>query len=380
MEQFKNYSFQSTYQLKAQTPLVHFQHAQSGATLRATEVKPKLDRFLWQCVGEQIQEAWKLKADQSALNYKIRLEACGERNIVDLGLQTDYDIYYANTGVKTELQKKGVICDVTMTVICTIPALKALIDKHIAEFFAVTNFGSMQNKGFGSYTVEGLRYTPQFIAQSLMRTYGAPKCYTFRPERSIFAAIKIVYGMMKSGVNYTFRNPDAYQRSLLFLFLHEQKEIGNEKAWLKQQGYAPSDVGRNAGKWHKNTQPAFYARALLGIGDHIDFINDLSNRKDKTPISIACDDKSVERLHSPIFFKIIDGNVYFVAKRIEKEIFGKTFIFSSPKGSGKLTVPTESDLGADFIDVFLDYCQDKLNGGALAKFPEAKGVIIREVK
>lgn len=379
MEQLKNYSFQSTYHLKAQTPLIHFQHAQRGATLRATEVKPKLDRFLWQRVGEKIEEAWKLKTDQQALNYKLRFVASGELEIVEL--KGEYDIYYGNTGISPDMQKKGIVGDVDMTVICTIPALKALIDAHIAEFFAVTNFGSMQNKGFGSYTVEGKQYSASFIAQSLMRAYGASKCYTFRPERGVFKAIKVVYGMMKSGVNYTpFRTPADYQRSLLFLFMHEQKEMGNEKAWLKQQGYAPSDVGRNAGKWHKNEHRAYYVRALLGVGDHIDFINDLTNRRDKTTISITNDDKIIERFHSPIFFKVINGNVYFVGKRIEKEIFGKTFTFSSPKGSGKLTVPKEEELGEDFIDVFLDYCQKMLNGGALAKFTEVKGVKIQEVK
>ena len=33
-------------QLEAQSPIIHFQHDQAGATLRASEVKPKLDRFL----------------------------------------------------------------------------------------------------------------------------------------------------------------------------------------------------------------------------------------------------------------------------------------------------------------------------------------------
>ena len=32
--------------LKQHTPLIHFQHDQEGATLRASEVKPKLDRFI----------------------------------------------------------------------------------------------------------------------------------------------------------------------------------------------------------------------------------------------------------------------------------------------------------------------------------------------
>jgi len=31
------------FTLKQHTPIIHFQHDQDGATLRATEVKPKLD-------------------------------------------------------------------------------------------------------------------------------------------------------------------------------------------------------------------------------------------------------------------------------------------------------------------------------------------------
>jgi hypothetical protein len=34
------------FTLKQHTPLIHFQHDQEGATLRATEVKPKLDQFI----------------------------------------------------------------------------------------------------------------------------------------------------------------------------------------------------------------------------------------------------------------------------------------------------------------------------------------------
>ena len=40
------YSFQKEYDLKAHSPLIHFQHGSDGATLRVTEVKPKLDRYI----------------------------------------------------------------------------------------------------------------------------------------------------------------------------------------------------------------------------------------------------------------------------------------------------------------------------------------------
>ena len=37
--------------LKQHTPMIHFQHDQEGATLRASEVKPKLDRFILTRLG-----------------------------------------------------------------------------------------------------------------------------------------------------------------------------------------------------------------------------------------------------------------------------------------------------------------------------------------
>ena len=39
-----NYKLKFT--LKQHTPIIHFQHNQHGATLRASELKPKLDKFL----------------------------------------------------------------------------------------------------------------------------------------------------------------------------------------------------------------------------------------------------------------------------------------------------------------------------------------------
>ena len=41
-----NNPFQIQFTLRQHTPIIHFQHHQDGATLRASEVKPKLDKFL----------------------------------------------------------------------------------------------------------------------------------------------------------------------------------------------------------------------------------------------------------------------------------------------------------------------------------------------
>jgi len=44
--------FQLIIPLKQHTPIIHFQHDQAGATLRATELKPKIDRFIRTYSGE----------------------------------------------------------------------------------------------------------------------------------------------------------------------------------------------------------------------------------------------------------------------------------------------------------------------------------------
>lgn len=69
--------------LKQHTPLIHFQHNQEGATLRASEVKPKLDRFILTRLGKGDYKAgveqakakgWLVgKGEHPALDYKMRI-------------------------------------------------------------------------------------------------------------------------------------------------------------------------------------------------------------------------------------------------------------------------------------------------------------------
>ena len=69
-----------TVTLKQHTPLIHFQHDQYGATLRASEVKPKLDKFILTKLGENEgyekgcniakNKGWLVgKGEHDALNY-----------------------------------------------------------------------------------------------------------------------------------------------------------------------------------------------------------------------------------------------------------------------------------------------------------------------
>ena len=46
---------QLTAILKQHTPMIHFQHNESGATLRASEVKPLLDKFILTKLGNVLE-------------------------------------------------------------------------------------------------------------------------------------------------------------------------------------------------------------------------------------------------------------------------------------------------------------------------------------
>ena len=105
------YSFQKEYDLKAHSPLIHFQHGSDGATLRVTEVKPKLDRYIIDKKGkDNIPDRWKRDDvnGKISLDYKLRIIATESKPPFNIGRGTPYDIYYGNMGENAQV-KKGVM-------------------------------------------------------------------------------------------------------------------------------------------------------------------------------------------------------------------------------------------------------------------------------
>ena len=365
-----SFSFKTTYELRQETPLIHFQHDQSGATLRATEVKPKLDKFLLRRYkhdnpGTKTPKNWFLK-DTDALDYKLRFE-CKQIERIVLDTQKDesgksipnpYDIYYGNMGLEKGKKVKGVKAQNETTVACTIICLKKelldYIKKHIEEFFIVTNFGRMQRKGFGSFLIdkdgegeEVPKPSPKEIAQALCKEYGSKYCYSLPGDSAPFKRIKALYGIMKSGYNFG----GTYHKSLLFEFM--QKEgFPNEKRGVKVRGIAPKIYKpENIDKVYtpfqskefvdEQDETFYYVRALLGLADHLEFngrgdyriIIDGKPKEGYEPLHVTVDitplDKNIERLKSPIFFKIIGHSIYYVGEPLNRDILGKEFTFSS---------------------------------------------------
>jgi len=185
---------------------------------------------------------------------------------------------------------------------------------------------------------------------------------------------------MKSG--YNFRGD--YHRSYLFEYCHEKLETGNEKAAMKKEHISPYDIydgksepvrnpDNKRASWDQSNHPYMYVRALLGVGESIEYIagfkwgqnkkgqmcwmiDNQKGQKGKEKIEIHCD--SIERCASPVRFKIIGNMIYMFANRIDNKIYEKIFTFTNKvtKESTTLSTPKTFD-----IDDFLEWFVEKYN-------------------
>ena len=350
-------------ELEAQSPMIHFQSEELGATLRASEVKPKLDKFLIKKMetSDKKYDTMLINGQEMALNYKMRIQVKGEICKIEINdgnfrnKQKKYDIFYGNMGVSNPKDKKyGIISSPIITIICFNKELRTWIENSIEEFFLVTNFGTMQGKGFGSFAPASYNQIlsvteKEKVGKWLKVNADAAKCYIMEFKnkdmttktralsaeeinsqcKTMLNEVKVFYSDMKSGISF-----GGYDRSFIYDYMHK-KGINNEKAWMKQKGIAPI-IAKEENKKKQDVQDKnpYYVRALLGIGEHIQFINDINMPSDKATITIKDKLSEVERFPSPIFFKVVRNVVFIVARRIDPIIYDREFSFTSSISKG----------------------------------------------
>lgn len=373
-------SFKFTVDLIPQSPMIHFQHNQEGVGIRGSELKPKLDRFLNKKIDAgviQAEDSWYIHVqgnpDARPLDYKVHItqnESVG--NIFTIPLNK-YEIYYGNMGKPESEQIRGVIAYETLTIVCFHQELLNFIRESIQEFFIVTNFGTMQGKGFGGFIVgnisEQINIAPAMVRKAFIDD-GASVVYSMRfrgigivlaPNKrnidvtqsiDMFTRIKKFYQVMKSGQNFK-----GYARSALFRFMHS-KEIGNEKAWMKQNNILPATGNENpAGAEHEKK----YVRAFLGRSDCFSY------NKGKGTITINNVDNGLERIPSCIKFSIINNVVYIACYPVKGELYDKTFSFTNERNvTGRINTPSRTDFAggefpmAEFMEFYVQYYNGEL--------------------
>ncbi len=144
------------FKLRQHTPLIHFQPNQDGATLRATEVKPKLDRYLLDMVFQRDFE----KAKTYFIGYTKQTEETLKAKYEKGYNAFDYKLSF-NTVKGISFKKSVVGAEESLMLFDGLSGMiKAFnadlnreIRKHITDFFIVTNFGKRVSKGYGSFTI-----------------------------------------------------------------------------------------------------------------------------------------------------------------------------------------------------------------------------------
>ena len=366
--------WQKEYKLVQHTPLIHFQHSEPHACLRATEVKPKLDRFLI----EQLEEddrfgdgRWKKwfvgDGAQQSFDYMMRITPNSER--VDRTQSIERAIaraehrppnasfheihknYFGNmASEKKREEKKKAIREtfkeslfykdgLTLTIRCFIPELLTFIDEHIRGFFMMHNFGTRQRKGFGSFTVDISTKPNEPKGFDLVGKY-CPNAYYCKLDNDVNAdalldAVWVISAFLRSGFN---RGEGNYVRGFVFRYFQREKNpLANDKAFVKQKVlrnvYDEATRGEHLHPYGNNVRYR-YVRGLLGTNENSRFCRDPrgETREDLTVHNIYIHSaEGVERFPSPLLFKPIGKFVFILPQKMPDEIFGSEFYILKKK-------------------------------------------------
>ncbi len=337
-------SYKLTFTLKQHTPIIHFQADQEGATLRVTEVKPKLDRFILTKLGNGNYEQGVLRAraegwlvgkgEKPALNYKMRIEKIAEnekRGRVVI-IPPDRDHWILSKGVRVT------ITTFNNEIMSILSNGNGKPSQLLIDFFNITNFGKRSSKGFGAFYIENdiKRFEDSLKSYYNGRIYVNNKMIYKEPcndENPVFFYEKIhrEWMRLKSGKNF-----GGYEKSRVFEYLC-QNDLRWGKRWIKHQlnrlglpqplkgKRPPIDCNGNSWKDHKQYQYRF-GRALLGLPEHYEF---RTNNQYIYQVMVISDE--VERFKAPVTFKVFDKSIYAIAEDIEPSMFGHVFSFKVQK-------------------------------------------------
>ncbi|WP_158712788.1 hypothetical protein [Parabacteroides pacaensis] len=321
--------------LKQHTPLIHFQHDQEGATLRASEVKPKLDKFIltnlevgnYKNKKELVPKNWligKGEKESHALNYRMKIVAEGKNeeyfitsffslkqkeqlnNLPDDVKTLLTTPYFAQEKEKNRIlkrknnwndwtdgngpSKKGLLCPKSIRIdiysIIEDDSFMKLLAEKVQAFFLSQNFGTRQSKGFGCFEVVnillkinekeiGIPLLDKEMLLKEMFDFVYKKKLDSKDLGLIFNQISQDYQLLKSGR----RKP--YAKSKLMLYGLNQLKVRWEKRFIKKcvnNVYATEEEG----KYYKlksthetpftTDEKYIYLRSMLGLAQQFEFL------------------------------------------------------------------------------------------------------------
>ena len=303
--------FVHQYHLVQYTHHIHFQHHENGACLRASEVKPKLDKFIIKYCKRHnyvlTEECFILqpREEKTALNYKIRIypvspeKKClfqinaqrdgflGNQNRADAD-KTEAVFYKDGLSLSLIIQNLKLKCEEGSSVRFT--TLASLIDHVLPAFFLLNCFGARSSKGYGSYAIRGkqlwdycrdsqkviaAQYLREFIDTYYMIEFPREIYKTELPKKAI-----IISNLMKSGYNMTNKKTKEgqpkdffkqdYYKGRIFRYFSEA-QMGGDKAFIKQKVLTGCKDKNGNSEDYKTYTEFRFVRAMLGLGKEISF-------------------------------------------------------------------------------------------------------------
>jgi hypothetical protein len=372
--------FELRITLRQHTPIIHFQHHQDGATLRASEVKPKLDRFILNDLNiirpdlyAKVKSCFIEKDDKIFGDYKLSFINKGDTKRFVVGTSKKDDLkpyqkealnnkrleYIGETSYFADMQaittanfdevRLGLHCE---KVECRFFSLYTDFIENIYEicnyFFAYNSFGTRQNKGFGCFYPIDL--SDEKLREILKVNQKNKAIYWKKFEDAPLRVVQSDYQLLKSG-----RSFGGYRKSLLWAYFIQLTNVRWEKRKFKLEfsdniwdklEYNTSKRNRNFiadnnmddanmneaynNGDEDNTEEFAYIRALLGIAEHFEFKtqkNENNRFKDSVKVKVKSIDSEIERYASPILFKVFDNTIYLLATEPSSKILGSKFQF-----------------------------------------------------
>jgi len=345
--------------LKQHTPIIHFQSEQAGATLRATELKPKLDKFLIQnifekkfdnykeyLIGYSKDKTEKDYINKKPLDYKVKIISKSSSEI-----EIKYSPYFGKN--KFLLENEEILLDI----FSLHSELINDILKGLPKFFIFNNFGTRQSKGFGSYYIND-RYEyklngqlSEYDREEIINAFDSLK-YRFDVEikknneankyEELFKCINSYYSSLRQGRTH---GKDTFNPIVMKYF--EEKGIQWDKDTIKEKL-----IGKRIKKV-RNLDDRYLVKDLFGLSSREFW------REDK--VKIIKKNREIERYKSPITFKPIYNEntnsfyVFIIVNEINPKFLNKEFkvINANNKKSKKLRTPRQFDM-KDLLDYALE--------------------------
>ena len=392
-------------ELTQYTPLLHFQGQQDGACLRASEVKPALDRFIRAWLKKQgvnnVKDAWIYTSDDNDnknkrhIAFRYRMTFRARSNPQTQGQYPYTYMYKENEKLKGDIHRlffaamgdeafdkngqskiKGVFYNDGMSMTILVPcaetvciddknkSLADVIRELLPSFFALHCFGNRSNKGFGSFGVKSINDTdvdplsPEALKSyaPLGTVYYAAYSHNqfsndnpINRHKKYLDDVFMLSQVIKAGLNYTGgdkRDP-RYFKGLIFQYFlkDEQNQIHSEKKYIKDKMLRLGDPPANNYR---------FVRAIIGLPQNYDYKKSYTPYDFNVVIGFEADDdkKKIIRFENPIHYKPHGQYLLLIPQIIPEKMYNQTFKLNND------SIETPDNQSFD-IEKFLDYCCDK---------------------